>query len=145
MNELHFTTTINASKERVWSTLWSDETFRQWAGLIDPGTYMTGELRQGNEVQFISAENGYGVTSLVDECREYKFVRLKHQADTQDVGERSRDDQWTGGAETYELDDSHGVTTLTTTFDVPAELEELFRKLYPKALAKVKDLAERTA
>jgi hypothetical protein len=33
--------------------------------------------------------------------------------------------------------------SLVPTFDVPAEMEELFRDLYPKALAKVKELAEK--
>src|SRR5690349_15212765 len=121
MKEMQFTIDIHATKERVWDTLWRDETFREWAGLIDPGTYMLGDLKQGSEVQFISAENGYGVTSLVDKLVEGESVLFRHQADTQDDGERTRENEWTGGAESYALTEQGDITTLTAAFDVPAE------------------------
>lgn len=142
MNKMQFSIEIRATREKVWDTLWNDETFRQWAGLIDPGTYMVGELAEGNEVQFISAENGYGVTSLVAEVRGNEFVRFKHSADTQDTGEREREKEWTGGEESYSLTEHDGVTTLTATFDIPPQQEDYFTKSYPKALEYVKVLAE---
>lgn len=141
MKEMQFTIDIHAPKEIVWNTLWQDKTLREWSGIVDPGTYMVGELEEGKTVQFNSAE-GYGVTSLVAELKPYEFVLFKHQADTQDVGERSRDDQWTGGSESYTLVENNGITTLTLVFDVPTELEEIMSQSYPKALNKVKELAE---
>ena len=60
MKEIQFSIEISASKERVWATLWEDITFRDWANIIDEGTYMKGVLNEGNEIQFISSENGYG-------------------------------------------------------------------------------------
>lgn len=143
MKELQFSVEIKATKEIVWDTLWQDETFRQWAGIIDPGTYMVGELKEGHEVQFISAENGYGVTSLVERLTENKFLLLRHHADTQDSGKREREKEWTGGEESYSLSEKDGITTLIATFDVPAEMEEYFKVNYPKALERVKILAER--
>lgn len=139
---MRFEIEINAPREKVWRTLWQDETFRQWASLVDPGTYMVGELREGNEVQFISAE-GYGVTSLVAKLIPNEFILFKHQADTQNKGESSRDDQWTGGKESYALTSKDGVTTLAMTFDVPTELEQVMGVSYPKALERVKELSER--
>lgn len=76
MKELQFSVEIHATEEKVWDTLWQDETLRQWAGIIDPGTYMVGDLKEGNEVQFISA-NGYGVTSLVEKLIANEFLLLK--------------------------------------------------------------------
>jgi uncharacterized protein YndB with AHSA1/START domain len=143
MKEMQFLIEIHAPKQKVWDTLWQDETFRQWASIIDPGTYMTGDLVQGNEVQFISAENGYGVTSLVDKVTVGEFLVLKHSADTQDTGKRERADEWTGGQERYELVENDGITTLTATFDVPLEMKEYFQASYPKALEMVKQLAEK--
>jgi len=142
MKEMQFRVEINATKEKVWDTLWQDETLRQWAGIIDPGTYMTGELKEGGEVQFISAENGYGVTSLVEKLIPGEFLLLRHSADTQEAGKQEREKEWTGGAESYRLTDKDGVTTLTAAFDVPTELEEYFEINYPKALERVKELAE---
>lgn len=142
MKELKFLVEINASRERVWDTLWHDETFRQWAGLIDPGTHLVGEMKENNELQIISA-NGYGVTSLVEKLVEGEFLLLRHSADTQEEGKREREKQWTGGAESYNLIEKDGITTLTVTLDVPSELEEYFKVNYPKALEQVKVLAER--
>lgn len=38
MKETQFSIEINAFKERVWTILWGDTTFREWANLIDEGT-----------------------------------------------------------------------------------------------------------
>jgi hypothetical protein len=103
---------------------------------------MVGTLKEGNEVQFISAENGYGVTSLVENLILNEFLLLRHSADTQDKGEHERKKEWTGGTETYSLKEKDGITTLTAAFDVPAELEAYFAAAYPKALKRVKVLAE---
>lgn len=143
MEELRFSIEIKATKERVWATLWQDETFRQWASVIDPGTYMVGDLKEGNEVQFISSENGYGVTSLVAKLVAGEFLLLRHRADTKESGKREREKEWTGGEETFSLAEKDRTTTLTVAFDVPPELEELFKVNYPKALERVKALAER--
>ena len=142
MKEMQFSIEISAAKEKVWDTLWQDETFRQWAGIIDPGTHIVGDLKEGNEVQFISA-NGYGVTSLVEKLRVNEFLLFRHQADTQDEGRQEREKEWTGGEESYSLGEESDMTTLTVVFGAPSELEEYFKVNYPKALERVKDLAER--
>lgn len=133
---------INAPKEKVWSVLWSDKTFRDWASIIDPETYMVGDLKEGAEVQFISAANGYGVTSLVEKLIPGEFLILKHRADTKETGTEERKQQWTGGEERYALREEDGVTTLTYVCDVPPELQALFNDTLPKALARIKELSE---
>ena len=40
MRKIQFSIEINASKENVWNTLWADATFRDWANVIDEGTYI---------------------------------------------------------------------------------------------------------
>lgn len=142
MKEMQFEIEIHAPREKIWATLWQDRTFREWADLIDAGTYMVGDLEEGSTVQFISAE-GYGVTSLVSALIPDAYVSFKHQADTQDEDSNSRDDQWTGGRESYTLMDDDSATTLTMSFDVPVELEKAMRESYPKALQKVKELSEK--
>ncbi len=139
---MQFSIEIRASKERVWDTLWQDETLRQWAGIIDPGTYMVGDLEEGNEVQYISG-NGYGVTSKVLKLMPGEFLLLRHSADTQDTGKQEREKEWTGGEESYTLKEEDDTTTLVVTFDVPEDMEEYFQITYPKALEQVKLLAER--
>ncbi len=141
MKQMQFTVTIHAPKQKVWNTLWQDETLREWAGIIDPGTHMVGQLTQGAEVQFISG-NGYGVTSFVKELALNEYVLLLHQADTQESGATEREKEWTGGQESYTLTETDGTTTLTAAFDVPPELEEYFTDTYPKAMECIKQLSE---
>ena len=142
MKELQFSIEINAPKERVWATLWADKTFRDWAGIIDEGTYMQGEMKEGNEIRFLSSVNGYGVTSLIEKLTPNEFVLFRHSADTKESGQQEREKEWTGGTESYTLTDEYGVTTLIVKTDVPEEMEEMFNIRLPKALERIKVLAE---
>ena len=72
-----------------------------------------------------------------------EFLLLRHRADTQEDGKQERKKEWTGGEESYSLAEKDSATTLTVAFDVPPELEEYFKVNYPKALERVKVLAER--
>ena len=143
MKEIQFSIKINASKERVWSTLWDDVTFRDWAGIIDEGTYMKGVMREGNEIQYISSVNGYGVTSLIEKLNPHEFVLFRHSADTKESGQQEREKEWTGGTESYTLTEKDGITALLIKTDVPEELEELFNIRLPGALDRIKALAEK--
>ena len=142
MKEMEFTIEIAASKEKVWRTLWDDVTFRDWSSNIDEGTYMTGVMEEGNEIQFLSSINGYGVTSLIEKLDPNEFILIRHAADTKESGQQVREKEWTGGKESYTLADKAGVTTLTVRIDVPLEMEEMFNIRIPKALERIKVLAE---
>ena len=143
MSTIQFSIGINASKEKVWTILWEDTTFRDWASIIDEGTYMVGEMKEGNKVQFISSVSGYGVTSLIEKLNPNEFILFKHSADTKESGEQEREKEWTGGTESYSLTEKNGVTTLIVKTDVPQEQEETFNTRFPKALECVKTLAEK--
>lgn len=142
MKTLEFTININASKEKVWQTLWEDKTFRDWSNLIDEGTYIAGELKEGNTIEFISGSSGYGVTSLVYQLTPYQSVTFRHMADTKDYGAALRDSEWTDGTESYLLTEKDGITTLSVKSEVPLEQEETMLDRFPKALARLKVLAE---
>ena len=143
MNELQFSIEIKASKESVWATLWEDATFRDWASLIDEGTYMKGIMKEGNEIQFLSSVNGYGVTSLLATLDPNEYVLFRHNADTKESGQQEREKEWTGGTESYSLSEKNGVTTLIVKIEVPQEQEETFRVRLPEALECIKTLAEK--
>lgn len=143
MVELNYTIKINATKQKIWAVLWEDQTFREWANLIDEGTYMKGELKEGGEVEFISSVNGYGVTSFVERLIPEEFVLLKHLEDTQEYGTDQREKEWTGGSESYRLSEGDGLTELTLVMDVPEDLENYFNGVYPSVLNSIKALSER--
>ncbi len=143
MKEIQFSIEINASKERVWATLWEDITFRDWANIIDEGTYMKGVMKEGNEIQFISSISGYGVTSLIEKLNPNEFVLFRHGADTKERGKQEREKEWNGGTESYYLTEKNGVTALIVKTDVPQEQEETFNTRFPRALERIKTLAEK--
>ena len=143
MKTFRFSVEISASKEKVWRTLWEDNTFREWAGIIDEGTYIKGTLKEGNEVQFISSVNGYGVTSLVEKFVPDEQAVFRHHADTQESGDKKRDNEWTGATESYSLIEKDGITTLTLETDLPPEQEETFNTHLPKALERIRILSEK--
>jgi hypothetical protein len=142
MQKQQFSIEIQASRERVWNTLFEDKSFRDWGNIIDKGQYMVGEIKEGNEVKFISGSSGYGVTSLVEKLIPNEFVSFRQMADTKESGEKERQKEWTGGTESYSLAENDGVTTLRVTIDIPSGLEEMFQDRFPKALERIKFLAE---
>jgi hypothetical protein len=148
MKNIRHSIEINAPKEKVWQVLWDDNTLRDWAGIIDPGTYMIGDLQEGNEVNFIGNSDGgvnYGVTSRVEKLIPYKHILLEKIADivvNKDGRIEKRDDQWTGGLERYDLEEHDGKTRLSNTQDVPDELVEYFNTKLPQVLERIKVLAE---
>ena len=143
MRKMPFTIEIQASKEKVWSTLWDDKTFLDWGNIIDEGQYKVGEMKEGNEVQFISSVSGYGVTSLIEKLTPNEFVSFRQMADTKESGEQEREKEWTGGEESYSLSEKDGFTTVTVELDIPAGQEETFKVRFPRALERVKILAEK--
>ena len=143
MKNMELSIEIHASKDKVWATLWDDATFRDWASLIDEGTYMKGIMTEGNEIQFLSSLNGYGVTSLIAKLSPNEYVLFRHNADTKESGQQEREKEWTGGTESYSLSEKNGVTTLIVKIDVPQEQEETFRVRLPEALECIKTLAEK--
>lgn len=143
MKELEYQIIINKPKEIVWFTLWDDQSFRDWSNNIDEGTYMLGDIIEGNEIQFISSVNGYGVTSLVSKLIPNEYVLFKHASDTQNTGTETRDKQWTGGSESYTLTENNGSTVLIIKSEIPDELVELFNLSMPKALERIKYLSEK--
>lgn len=148
MVEIKYSIVINASREKVWGVLWNDQTFRDWANLIDDGTYMKGELKEGCEVEYISSVNGYGVTSYVEKLIFGEYVKLKHLADTKGNGTEKREKEWTGGTESYQLTESASstgdvLTELSIVMDVPENLVDYFNEVYPKVMRRIKELSEK--
>lgn len=142
MKKMQFTIEIEATHEHVWKTLWNDITFRDWSSIIDEGTFMLGTMKEGSEVQFISSINGYGVTSTIEKMIHSQYVLFRHQADTKEKGQDTREMEWTGGQESYSLEVVDNITRLTVNMDVPIHQEETFANLVPRALERVKELAE---
>ena len=58
---------------------------------------LKGVMEEGNEIQFISSVNGYGVTDRIEKLIPNEFVLFRHSSDTQESGQLEREKEWTGG------------------------------------------------
>lgn len=88
MDEMQFQIKIQAPKEKVWDTLWQDKTLRQWAGIIDPGTYMIGDLKERAELVVKLDGKDAELKASEASLKERYEVQLK---DAHDALERMKD------------------------------------------------------
>ena len=65
METLKFHSTINAPKEKVWATLWNDNTYRQWTSVFSEGSYAESDWNEGSKILFLSPK-GEGMFSVID-------------------------------------------------------------------------------
>lgn len=142
MKEYQFSISIIAPKEKVWFIMWNDNTFRDWANFIDEGMYMVGEMKEGNNIHFISPINNYGVISKIEKLIPNEYIVFKHQVDT--IGNVKRDNEWSGGTESYNLSFKDGITTLITKTELPINQIETFNTFVPQSLNRIKELSEMT-
>lgn len=82
------------------------------------------------------------MTSLIEKLTPNEFVLFRHSADTKESGQQEREKEWTGGTESYALTETNGVTVLIVKTDVPEELEEMFNSILPRAMERIKAMAE---
>ena len=154
MNTLHFTIDIKAPKQHVWDVMLGDETYRQWTMPFTPGSYFEGSWDEGSTIRFLGpGENGQkpgGMISRIAENRPYEFVSIETLGLVNDgVDDTTSDDAaaWAGGHENYTFNETDGVTTLEIDLvsdGMPESMKDEFSKMWPEALAKLKELAEHT-
>ena len=147
MQRLNFTIDIEASKEKVWQTLWNDEAYRQWTKAFCDGSYFVGDLKEGSRFHFLTPD-GRGMYSDVERLVENEFISFRHIGEMKDNAELPLNDEtqkWSGCYEIYGLKESNGMTTLSVGVDSVEAYLDFFNEKFPIALQKVKDLAETKA
>ena len=146
MEKINFKTSINAPKEKVWKVLWDDASYREWTSAFHEGSYAeTDNWKQGTEVKF-RGPGGDGMISRVAENRPNEYMSFEHLGMIMN-GEEDRNSEkvkeWAGAKENYTLKESNGVTELAIDMDIAEEYRDMFTGMWPKALEKVKALAEK--
>ncbi len=148
MNTIRKTIFINVPREKVWDTMLSEDTYRQWSGAFHEGSYYKGSWDEGSKILFLGPnEDGTegGMASIVKENRLHEFISVQPVAEIKQGIEDSESDsakQWLGGRENYTFADKDGGTELTIEMDVPESYEEMMEKMWDKALAKLKEISE---
>lgn len=149
MEKLKFSTVINSSKEKVWNTMLDDETYRLWTEAFMPGSYYEGDWNKGSKILFLAhGENGEvgGMVSRIKENKKYEFISIEHLGIVKDGIEDTTSDAvkgWAGALENYTFKEKDGKTEVLVDLDSNEEYAEMFNGMWPKALQKLKELAEK--
>lgn len=147
MEKLAFTTTIHAPREKVWNTMLKKDTYQEWTAAFQEGSTYEGTWEEGSEIKFIGpSEEGSvsGMYAVIAANRPYEFVSIKHLGELK--GEEKNPWPVAEGQEGYEnytFKDVDGGTEILVELMVPAEWKDMFSEMWPKALAKLKKIAER--
>ncbi len=147
MDTMNFSVAINAAKEKVWSTLWDDASYRKWTSVFSPTSYaVTDNWKQGTKVLFLDGE-GSGMVSMIAENKPYQFMSIKHLGEVKNGVEDTTSEkvqQWNGALENYTLVETPAGTDIMIELigNLPAEFKEFFLSRWPKALALLKEIAE---
>ena len=148
---MEFKITIRAPKDKVWNTLWDDASYKEWTSAFSGGSGSEGskaetDWKKGSKVLFVDG-NG-GMVSMIAENIPNEFMSFKHLGIVkQGVEDLESDEarQWAGLFENYNLRTTNGGTELVVSMsgvEIPKEFEDYFRNAWPKALDKLKVLAE---
>ena len=144
METKEFKISINAPKEKVWDTLWNDSSYRAWTSVFAEGSHAETDWKKGSKVLFLDGK-GSGMVSVIAENIPNEFMSIKHLGEIKDGIEDTASDkvsQWSGATENYSLNTINGKTQLTVDMEITDEFMDYFLKTWPKALDKVKELAE---
>jgi uncharacterized protein YndB with AHSA1/START domain len=152
MEKLHYSITINAPKEKVWEIVFIEETYKQWTEPFSPGpaSRFEGDWSEGSKILFLSTNEktgkDEGMVSMIAENRLYEFLSIKHIGIMKDGVEDTESEEakkWAPAFENYTFKETNGVTEFIVDVDIEEEYKSMFQDMWPKALQKLKELAEK--
>lgn len=148
MERLHFSIVIDAPKEKVWNTMLEDETYRKWTEAFTPGSHYRGDWSQGSKILFLGPGEGGEMSGMVSRIREnrlYEYLSIEHIGMVQGGKEDTTSEEvrnWAGAQENYTFKDLGGRTEVLVEMDTGEEYREMFETAWPKALQRLKEVAE---
>jgi hypothetical protein len=151
MQKLHFSIKINAPKEKVWHAMLDDKPYREWTAAFNPGSYYKGDWSKGSKILFLgpdpkTGEEG-GMVSRIAENKLYEYISIEHLGIVQNGKEDTTSEaakKWAPAFENYTLKEKDGKTEVLIDVDVEDEHAEMFNKMWPEALQKLREIAERS-
>jgi hypothetical protein len=150
MQKLHFSIIINAPKEKVWHTMLEDKTYREWTAAFNPGSYYKGDWNKGSKILFLGPdpETGIegGMVSWIAENKPYEHISIEHLGIVKNGVEDTTSEEakkWAPAFENYTFKEKDGATEVLVDMDIDEKEAEIFNKMWPDALQRLKAIAER--
>lgn len=140
MEKIEFKSTINASAKKVWDVLFGVESYPKWTAAFAEGSSVETDWKKGSRAVFGDG-SGNGMVAVIEENIPNQYLSIKHLGEIKD-GKENLNQDWNGSLENYTLQEKNGQTELTIDMDISDEWKAYFEETWPKALNKVKELAE---
>lgn len=144
MKKLNFSTHINAPRERAWQVLWEDASYRAWTAVFHKGSYAESDWKEGSKILFLGPDDNGGtggMTSRIAKLVPNETMVFEHLGEVKN-GLEDFSKGWSDAFEKYFLRQSADGTELHVELDTLDEYASYFEETFPKALAKIKELAE---
>ncbi|WP_439484268.1 SRPBCC family protein [Cyclobacterium plantarum] len=151
MEKKQYIIEINAPVENVFDTMLglSDKsTYEQWTALFNPTSTYEGSWEKGQKIYFFGTDdkgNRGGMVARIAENIPNQFISIQHYGildGDKEITAGPQVEQWAGGLENYHFEETGEKTTVIVAVDVTEEHLEYFDSTYPKALEKLKQIAE---
>jgi len=149
MDKLHFSIVIKAPKEKVWDTMLNEDTYRVWTEVFMPGSHYVGDWNQGSKILFLAPDKAGkmgGMVSRIKENRLHEYISIEHLGMVEEGKEDTSSEAvqaWPGALENYTLKEKNGSTEVLVDVDMEDEYKQMMQDMWPKALQKLKALAEK--
>ena len=145
MERQQFSIRIDAPREKVWKTLWEDASYRAWTAAFAEGSRAKTDWKKGSKVLFVNGDDE-GMVAEIADTRPNEYMSFRHLGMIKDGKEDTQSEKvkaWAGAMENYTLQTIDGKTELIVDMDVTTEMKDYFEQTWPKALDKLKELAEK--
>ena len=144
---MEFNIIINAPKGTVWHALWDDASYRAWTAAFAAGSWAKTDWHKGSKVLFLDAK-GSGMFSVIEDKTPNEYMLFRHLGVVMNGVEAPaspESEEWAGATEDYTLTEVNGLTELRVTLNaarISNGMLDYFMQAWPKALDKLKELAE---
>ena len=149
MQKLNFSIVIDAPKEKVWHAMLDDRPYREWTRAFNPGSYYKGDWSRGSKMLFLGPdpETGQegGMVSRIAENRPYEYISIEHIGIIQNGIEDTTSEtarKMAPAFENYAFKEKDGATEVLVDMDADDEYAEMFNKMWPEGLQRLKKIAE---
>jgi len=127
-----------------------DKPYREWTAAFNPGSYYKGDWSKGSKILFLgpdpkTGEEG-GMVSRIAENKPYEFISIEHLGIVKNGVEDTTSEEarkWAPAFENYTFKEKGGATEVLVEIDIEDENKKMFEEMWPKALQKLKEIAEK--
>jgi hypothetical protein len=151
MEKLHFKIDIKAPAAAVFDAVINKKKYEEWAAIFNPTSTFEGGWNKGDKILFIGiSKEGKreGMISKIKENIPYKQLSIQHVGlvmNGEELTEGPEIDKWADFMEEYFLEEHDGSTVFSVSMDTNDDFKDYFAGIWPKALEKLKEVAEREA